>query len=88
MLSGEALDIAFALRSLVGALTQGDGPTMESLREAARLSQAEFATGLEELESIGFAIIDRETGPEARVIVLPPLQVYLEDLENQGSEDY
>ena len=88
MLSGEALDIAFALRSLVGALTQGDGPTMEALREAARLSQPEFASGLEELESIGFAVIDRETTPEARVIVLPPLQVYLEDLENQGSEDY
>ena len=88
MLSGEALDIAFALRSLVGALTQGDGPTLDALREAARLSQAEFTSGLEELESIGFVVIDRETAPEARAIVLPPLQVYLEDLENQGSEDF
>ena len=88
MLSGEALDIAFALRSLVGALTQGDGPTLDALREAARLSQAEFASGLEELESIGFVVIDRESEPEARAIVLPPLQVYLEDLENQGSEDF
>lgn len=88
MLSGEALDIAFALRACVGALAQGDGPTMEVLREAARLSQAEFASGLEELESVGFIVIDRETAPESRVIVLPPLQVYLEDLENQGSEDF
>ena len=88
MLSGEALDIAFAARSCVGALTQGDGPTLEVLREAARLSQTEFVAGLDELESIGFIAIDRESALEARVIVLPPLQVYLEDLENQGSEDY
>jgi DNA-binding MarR family transcriptional regulator len=88
MLSGEALDIAFALRSCVGALAQGDGPTMDVLRDAARLTQSEFATGLDELESIGFIVVHREAAPETRVIVLPPLQVYLEDLENQGSEDF
>ena len=88
MLSGEALDIAFALRSCIGALAQGDGPTMDVLREAARLSQEEFTSGLTELESIGFVVIDRDTAHEVRVVVLPPLQIYLEDLENQGSEDF
>jgi hypothetical protein len=87
MLSGEALDIAFALRSCVGALSHGDGPTMGALREAARLGEAEFKTALEELESIGFVVVDRESS-ESIVVVLPPLQVYLDDLENQGSEDF
>jgi hypothetical protein len=88
MLSGEALDVAFALRASVGALSQGDGPTMGVLREGARLPEAEFEKALEELESIGFVAIDSHAGAESTVIGLPPLQVYLDDLENQGSEDF
>ena len=61
---------------------------MGVLREGARLPEAEFAKALEELESIGFVAIDRHAGAESTVIVLPPLQVYLDDLENQGSEDF
>jgi DNA-binding MarR family transcriptional regulator len=87
MLSGEALDIAFALRAKVGALAQGDGPTLETLRQATALPQAAFDRALTELESVGFVAIHRDSATEV-VIVLAPLQIYLDDLENQGSDDF
>ncbi len=87
MLSGEALDIAFALRAQVGALAQGDGPTLESLRQVTALPQAAFDNALTELESVGFVAIHRDSATEA-VIVLAPLQIYLDDLESQGSDDF
>jgi hypothetical protein len=87
MLSGEALDIAFALRAQVGALAQGDGPTLEALRQATALPQAAFDRALTELESVGFVAIHRDS-EAAAVIVLAPLQIYLDDLESQGSDDF
>lgn len=87
MLSGEALDLAFALRAQVGPLLQGDGPSVATLREAARLPQTEFEHALAELESIGFVAIDRTSGDDV-IRVLAPLQIYLEDLENQGTDDF
>lgn len=87
MLSGEALDIAFALRAKIGALVQGDGPSLEALRQATALPQAAFDGALTELESVGFVAIQRDSATEA-VIVLAPLQIYLDDLENQGSDDF
>ncbi|MDQ8728861.1 hypothetical protein [Bradyrhizobium sp. LHD-71] len=88
MLSGEALDIAFALRSTIGPLAQGSGPTVERLRETVNLSESEVARALAELESVGFVSIDRDSAPEAAVVVLAPLQIYLDDLENQGTDDF
>jgi hypothetical protein len=87
MLSGEALDLAFALRAKVGPLSQGDGPTIGQLRQAIHLGEAEFATALAELESVGFVAIDRRSSAEPAILVLAPLQIYLDDLENQGSDD-
>ena len=88
MLSGEALDLAFALRAKVGALTQGDGPSLQELREASGISHSEFDHALAELESVGFVGIDRTEPAQAVVVVLAPLQIYLEDLESQGGEDF
>jgi hypothetical protein len=87
MLSGEALDIAFALRAQVGALTQGDGPQCTKVREATKLPPAEFDRALAELEGVGFVAVDRSSA-DATVIVLAPLQIYLDDLENQGTDDF
>ena len=87
MLSGEALDLAFALRAQVGPLSQGDGPTAAALREVTGLPQAEFERALAELASVGFVAIDRRS-PEVAILVLAPLQAYLEDLENQGTDDF
>jgi hypothetical protein len=81
MLSGEALDLAFALRAKV------DGPTVGQLRQAIHLPEAEFATALAELEGVGFVAIDRISSTEPVILVLAPLQIYLDDLENQGSDD-
>jgi hypothetical protein len=88
MLSGEALDLAFALRAQVGPLSQGDGPAAATLREATGLLQAQFERALAELESVGFVTIDRRSGDDVAILVLAPLQVYLEDLENQGTDDF
>ena len=88
MLSGEALDLAFALRAQVGPLLQGDGPAASTLREATGLLQTEFERALAELESVGFIAIDRRSADDIAVIVLAPLQIYLDDLENQGSDDF
>lgn len=88
MLSGEALDVAFALRAQVGPLLQGDGPMATQLREASGLGEAEFARALAELESVNFIAIDRRTPGEDAIIVLAPLQIYLDDLENQGTDDF
>lgn len=87
MLSGEALDLAFALRSTVGALLQGDGPGLQELRRTSGLGEHEFGRALDELEGVGFIGIDRRSG-EATVVVLAPLQIYLDDLENQGTDDF
>ena len=86
MLSGEALDLAFALRAKVGALSQGDGPSLEELRQTSSVQANAFERALAELESIGFVAIDRSRA--GTVIVLAPLQIYLDDLENQGSDDF
>lgn len=87
MLSGEALDIAFALRAEVGALAQGDGPSLKELRQRSGLIEGEFARVLAELESVGFVRIEQNPAAEAAVIVLAPLQIYLDDLESQGTDD-
>lgn len=88
MLSGEALDIAFALRAHVGPLSQGDGPTVEQLRQALTLPESDFAHALAELESVGFIAIAGGSPGEPVVVVLVPLQIYLDDLENQGGDDF
>ena len=87
MLSGEALDLAFALRAQIGALTQGDGPEAAQLREATGLMPAVFDRALAELESVGFIALDRRALGDVTVIVLAPMQIYLDDLENQGTDD-
>ena len=87
MLSGEALDVAFALRAQVGALSQGDGPNLKDLASTSGLAEPLLERALAELESVGFVAIDRNA-PLPVVIVLAPLQIYLDDLENQGSDDY
>lgn len=88
MLSGEALDVAFALRAQVGPSSQGDEASLAKLRETTGLSDSELERALAELESIGFVAIDRSSPAEAVVVVLAPLQIYLDDLENQGSDDF
>jgi predicted transcriptional regulator len=88
MLSGEALDLAFALRAKVGALSQGDGPSLDELRDASGISHSEFDRALAELESVGFVGIDRTAPMQAVVVVLAPLQIYLDDLESQGGDDF
>ena len=88
MLSGEALDLAFALRAQVGPLLQGDGPAASTLREATGLLQPEFERALAELESVGFIAIDRRSADDIAIVVLAPLQIYLDDLESQGSDDF
>jgi hypothetical protein len=88
MLSGEALDLAFALRAQVGPLSQGDGPAAAKLREATGLPQPEFERALAELESVGFIAIERRSADDVAVVVLAPLQIYLDDLESQGSDDF
>lgn len=88
MLSGEALNLAFVLRDTVGPLMQGDGPSTHQLKTIAGLADAAFDAAIAELESIGFIRINRaETAAESQVIVLAPLQIYLDDLENQGNDD-
>lgn len=88
MLSGEALNLAFVLRETVGPLAQHTGPALDALKAAARLPDAAFQTALAELESIGFVAIARAEGSEPSVVVLAPLQIYLDDLENQGTDDF
>jgi DNA-binding transcriptional ArsR family regulator len=88
MLSGEALDLAFALRAQVGPLLQGDGPAAAKLREATGLPQPAFERALAELESVGFVTLDRRSADDVAIIVLAPLQIYLDDLESQGSDDF
>jgi hypothetical protein len=87
MLSGEALDLAFALRAQVGPLSQGEGPSATTLCEASGLPQSAFERALAELESVGFVAIDRSSADDTAVVVLAPLQIYLEDLESQGTDD-
>ena len=87
MLSGQALDLAFALRANVGPLVQDDGPHALTLREATGLPQADFERALAELEAVGFVALDRRAPGDDRIVVLAPLQIYLEDLENQGTDD-
>lgn len=91
MLSGEALNLAFVLRETIGPLAQHTGPALDALKAAARLPDASFQTALAELESVGFVAIARAEGTEPTepsVIVLAPLQIYLDDLENQGTDDF
>jgi len=88
MLSGEALDLAFALRGHIGPLAQGDGPEAEQLRQTTGLPQANFDRALAELESVGFVSLARPAGGDVAIVVLAPLQVYLDDLENQGTDDF
>lgn len=87
MLSGEALDLAFALRDKVGALSQGDGPSLQEVRRSIDLSEPELVRALAELESVGFIGVERHSGGDASIVVLAPLQIYLDDLENQGTDD-
>jgi hypothetical protein len=47
-----------------------------------------YSSALAELESVGFVTIDRRSGDDVAILVLAPLQVYLEDLENQGTDDF
>jgi hypothetical protein len=88
MLSGQALDLAFALREKVGVLSQGEGPSLDELRKGSAISHSEFDRALAELESIGFVGIDRTAPAQAVVVVLAPLQIYLDDLESQGGDDF
>lgn len=88
MLSGEALDMAYILREQVGGLTQGDGPPLSVLRERTGLSEAEFNRAADELRGVGFIqIIDVSGQTSPTVVVLAPLQIYLDDLENQGTDE-
>lgn len=87
MLSGEALDVAFALRAHVGPLLQGDGPEATQLRQATGLDKTAFERALAELESVNFVAVDRRSPNEVTIVVLAPLQIYLDDLENQGTDD-
>jgi hypothetical protein len=88
MLSGEALDLAFALRAQVGPLAQGDGPEAAQLRAATGLPPADFDRALAELEAVGFVSLARPEAGDITIVVLAPLQIYLDDLENQGSDDF
>ena len=88
MLSGEALDVAFALRRHVGPLAQGDGPEARQLRQTTGLPQADFDRALNELESVGFIAFARPDPGDVMIVVLAPLQIYLDDLENQGADDF
>jgi hypothetical protein len=92
MLSGEALDLAFALRDEVGADLQGAGPDVTRLRLLTRLTDDQLTAAMDELESIGFIGVQRtsespNSGPVTGVVVLAPLQIYLDDLERQDIED-
>jgi hypothetical protein len=92
MLSGEALDLAFALRDEVGADLQGAGPDGVRLRTLTRLTDDKLAAAMHELESVGFIAVQRDADPAHAnavigVIVLAPLQIYLDDLERQDIED-
>ena len=88
MLSGEALDMAYILREQVGGLTQGDGPPPSALRERTGLPEAEFNHALDELRSVGFIQILDDPGQGTPIVaVLAPLQIYLDDLENQGTDE-
>ena len=88
MLSGEALDMAYILREQVGGLTQGDGPPLSVVRERVSLSEAEFNRAVDELRSVGFVqIVDAPGQASPTIAVLAPLQIYLDDLENQGTDD-
>jgi hypothetical protein len=88
MLSGEALDVAFILRARIGPLAHGEGPTVELVRSESGLAAAQFARALDELQSVGFVAINAESADGPAITVLPPLQIYLDDLENQGTDDY
>lgn len=88
MLSGEALDMAYILREQVGGLTQGDGPPLSTVRACTRLSEAEFNRAVDELRNIGFVqIVDDPGQASPMIVVLAPLQIYLDDLENQGTDE-
>lgn len=92
MLSGPALDLAFLLRALIGPGVQNDGPDLAALRKKTPLTDAELDRALGELESVSFVHLAHSPeadGSEAvtTVVVLAPLQIYLEDLENQGTDD-
>jgi hypothetical protein len=88
MLSGEALNLAFVLRNHIGALMQGDGPSIGQLKTLAGLADATFDAAVTELDSVGFVRINRtENAAESQILVLAPLQIYLDDLENQGNDD-
>ena len=88
MLSGEALDLAFILRVKVGALTQGEGPRLDSVRAERAQADPQFSRPLDELQSVGFIGIDANAAEGPAIVVLAPLQIYLDDLENQGTDDY
>jgi hypothetical protein len=93
MLSGAALDVAFALRDCVGPLQQGVDVPMADLRAQAGLADGEVVAAIRELESVGFVAVDpgdassAGRGAIAAVVVLAPLQIYLEDLERQDMDD-
>jgi hypothetical protein len=87
MLSGEALNLAFTLRDAVGPLVHGDGPAASAVKAASGLSDAAFDAAVAELESVGFAQRFLDDQAEPRLIVQAPLQIYLDDLENQGSDE-
>jgi hypothetical protein len=86
MLSGKALDLAYELRDIAGPLIQGGGPPMAELCARTRLTHDELRSALKELEDVRFIAIDpSQTEPE--ILVLAPMQIYLDDLENQGGDD-
>lgn len=86
MLSGYALDLAYELRLLAGPLVQNDGPSMDELKASTRLPDAALATALRELSELHFIAL-RDTPGGKTILLLAPLQIYLDDLENQGTDD-
>ena len=88
MLSGEALDVAFILRARIGPLAHGDGPPLDLVRAESGLTEPQFARALDELRSVGFVAVNPDSQQGPAIVVLPALQIYLDDLENQGTDDY
>jgi hypothetical protein len=86
MLSGPALDLAFELRALAGPLIQDSGLAMDELRAATQMSDDDLQAALKELATVRFIALHK-TDSGTDVIVLAPLQIYLDDLENQGADD-
>lgn len=58
MLSGEALDLAFALRDHGGPMVQGDGPRLAQFQSLTRLSPEHLAAAVAELASVGFIAVE------------------------------